>query len=464
MFGKKPTETTRLGRSVARIAPLVADGDLSDSVALADLLGETAARRTLDLSDLDPLEQTDLILARATGVLPAPPALAEAIGRAAGRGLIVKLGVDPTSADLHLGHAVPIALLSRFQRMGHRPVLIVGDITARIGDPSGRTAERPPLTADDVRRNMASYRQQVAPFFDVGRAQLRHNSEWLAAMTLPRLVESLAGIPVSSLLQRDDFRQRLAGGLGLSMAELIYPVVMALDSAALAADVELGGVDQLLNMQMGRRIMELAGQPPQLVVTVPLVEGTDGTGAKMSKSGGNAIPLTAEAGEMFGQVMSIPDRLSITYLRAWSEWTDPEIEVLVARAPHPMALKKLVATEVVGAVHGIGAALAAAMAFDARFSRRSFAEVEGMPVVALAVHGAESLAAALTTVLGFASSQSAARRLARQGGLRIVREQAGAQATTVLAEGDLGRSLLELAGAGEGDVYLKAGRRVAHLR
>lgn len=296
-------QTSGLGRSVARIAPLLAEGDLSGGGGLGDLLGEMAERRGLDLSDLDPAAQSELIAARVSGVLPSREALAEVIGRAGGRGVTVKLGVDPTSADLHLGHAVPIALLGRFQRMGHRPVLIVGDVTARIGDPSGRSAERPPLTADDVRRNMASYKQQVRPFFDLDRSQLRYNSEWLDGMTLPRLIQCLAGVPASTLLQRDDFRQRLTGGHGLSMAELIYPVVMALDSAALRAEVELGGADQLLNMQMGRRVMELAGQAPQLVVTVPLVEGTDGTGAKMSKSRGNTIPLTAPPGDMFGRVM-----------------------------------------------------------------------------------------------------------------------------------------------------------------
>jgi tyrosyl-tRNA synthetase len=182
-----PTHT-RLGRSVARLQPLIAGGDLEHDAALADLLGETTARRTLDLSDLDPLAQTDLILARVQQVVPGAPALAEAIGRAAGRGLTVKLGVDPTSAELHLGHAVPIALLGRFQRMGHRPVLIVGDVTARIGDPSGRTKERPPLSAEDVDHNMASYQQQVAPFLDFTRTRPRHNSEWLAMMRLPDMI------------------------------------------------------------------------------------------------------------------------------------------------------------------------------------------------------------------------------------------------------------------------------------
>jgi tyrosyl-tRNA synthetase len=464
MSHRTRTNSTQLGRSMARLAPLLADRDLSDGAVLADLLGETAGRRTMDLSDLDPHDQTELILARVKEVVPGAPELAAAMHRAGGQGLTVKLGVDPTSADLHLGHAVPIALLGRFQRMGHRPILIVGDVTARIGDPSGRTTDRPPLGAEDVRRNMASYQQQVAPFFDLTRAQLRHNSEWLAGLTLPRLIESISQVPVSVLLQRDDFRTRLAGGHGLSLAEFVYPVVMALDSAAVAADVELGGADQLLNMQMGRRIMEVAGQPPQLVVTVALIEGTDGTGVKMSKSRGNSIPLTAGASDMFGQVMSVPDRLSLPYLRAWSEWTDPEIERLVARALHPMAIKKLVAAEVVASVHGAAAALDARAEFEARFSRRRFAEVEDLPVLELAIHAGESVAAVLTGVLGFAGSLSAVRRLARQGAVRIVRERQGEQETTVIAERDLQHRLGDVAGDEAGGVYLKVGRRVARLR
>jgi tyrosyl-tRNA synthetase len=281
---------------------------------------------------------------------------------------------------------------------------------------------------------------------------------------LPRLIESLAGVPVSILLQREDFRTRLAGGHGLSLAELIYPVVMALDSAAVAADVELGGVDQLLNMQMGRRIMEVAGQPPQLIVTVPLIEGTDGTGAKMSKSRGNSIPLTAGAVEMFGRLMSVPDRLSLPYLRAWSEWTDPEIEVLVARELHPMAIKNLMAAEVVASVHGAAAALEAHRAFEARFSRRRFGDVDDLPVLDLTAHAGESVGTVLTGVLGFAGSLSAVRRLARQGAVRIVRERPGNEETTVLSESDLRRSLGDVAGEDPDGVYLKAGRRLARLR
>jgi tyrosyl-tRNA synthetase len=164
-----------------------------------------------------------------------------------GRRLVVKFGVDPTAADVHVGHAVPMIIASRFQRMGHQVVFIVGDITAKIGDPSGRTADRPPLADDDIRANMATYRQQVTPFFDFTRADFRYNSEWLAPITLPEFIGVLEKLPVAASLQREDFRRRLAAGSGLTMAELVYSVVMALDSVKINADIELGGLDQLLN-------------------------------------------------------------------------------------------------------------------------------------------------------------------------------------------------------------------------
>jgi tyrosyl-tRNA synthetase len=366
-------------------------------------------------------------------------------------------------------------ILSRFQRMGHDVVLIIGDITAKIGDPSGRSDERPPLTDEDIARNLATYRDQVAPFFDFERAEFRHNSEWLADIRLPELIGVLSQIPVSTALQREDFRTRLAEGHGLAMSEFIYAVVMAIDSVKIEADIELGGVDQLLNMQMGRRVMEVYGQKPQLVVSMPLIEGTDGTGAKMSKSKGNYIALTATADDVFGKIMSIPDRLTVPYLKAWTEWTDTEIDVAVARVEagtlHPMDLKKVLAGEAVSAVHGREAAAAARRHFTAQFSRRSFTEVESLPTVD-ASHGGDTVAQVLTKVLEFTPSSSAARRLAKQNALRVVVETGEGQRTANLSEDDVVRPLrdavataLEAAGlTGTTDpVYLKAGRKVARI-
>jgi tyrosyl-tRNA synthetase len=467
---------TRLSESVTRALQILRQ-DLSSDKVVEDLLAETSARRQLDLSDLGPEEQAALIAGRTVDVLPSTDALASAVAaaRAEGRPLRVKLGIDPTAADVHLGHTVPMIVLSRFQRMGHQVVLIIGDITAKIGDPSGRSDERPPLTDEDIARNLSTYRDQVAPFFDFAKAEFRPNSEWLSEIRLPEFIGVLSQIPVSMSLQREDFRSRIAAGHGLAMSEFVYAVVMALDSVKTDADIELGGVDQLLNMQMGRKVMETSGRRPQLVITVPLVEGTDGTGAKMSKSKGNYIALTAGADDVYGRIMSIPDRLTVQYLKAWTEWTDPEVAAVVARVEdgslHPMDLKRIVAGEAVAAVHGPEAAAAARRHFTARFSRRTFAAVDSLPVVDPA-HGPEAVGSVLTRVLEFTPSTSAARRLARQNGLRVVLETDEGQRTATLAESDLTRPLHEavtgaLASAGltavPDRVYLKAGRKVARI-
>ena len=221
--------------------------------------------------------------------------------------------------------------------------------------------------------------------FRFRQAEFRHNGDWLRLVTLPRLIEITAHVPLSMSLQREDFRNRLAAGHSLSLAELLYSVAMALDSVEINCDLEVGGIDQFLNMQMCRKVMEICGQEPELVVATPLLEGTDGTGAKMSKSTGNYVPLTARRREVFGKVMSIPDRLMEPYLKALSEWQGPELALVAKRLAdgslHPMDLKRIVAGEVTAALHGVDAAIEGAKDFDAQFSRRSFADVEDLPTV-----------------------------------------------------------------------------------
>lgn len=468
---------TRLGDSVARTSELLTQ-DLSSDKAVEQLLTETKARRYLDLSDLAAQEQAELIAARAVEVLPGTDRLAERIEkrRAGGKGLHIKLGIDPTAADIHLGHAVPVIALSRFQRMGHDVTLLIGDFTAKIGDPSGRTAERPPLTDEDISRNLAGYQNQLRPFFDFEKVSFRQNSEWLAPYTFPELLALLSQVPLSQLLQREDFRTRLAEGSGLTISELLYPIAQALDSVALECDLELGGADQLLNLQMGRKLMELRGQTPQLVVTMPLIEGTDGTGAKMSKSKGNYVGLSATADDVFGKIMSIPDRLMEPYLKAWTEWTDPEVALALSRVEerslHPMDLKKVLAGEVVAVLYDVPAAMNARAGFVAHFSKKSFTEVEALPVVDTGEHGTETVATVLTKVLEFTQSASAARRLAKQNGLRLVIETDSGQQTAVIGEaaairplGEVVAETLAEAGisAGSAGVYLKAGRKLARL-
>lgn len=456
---------TRLSESVDRAITLLTDADLALDAGVRDVLEITTQRRGLDLSDLSPAEQAALIAARSQQLQPSPESLAERITEAGrkGRPFVAKFGIDPTGAEVHLGHAVPMLILSRFQRMGHQVVFIVGDVTAKIGDPSGRSDERPALTDDDIARNLTTYRAQVTPFFDFTRAQFRHNGDWLRDISLPRLIELTSQIPVSMSLQREDFRKRLDAGAGLSLAELLYSVAMALDSVEVECDLEVGGIDQYLNMQMCRKVMDISGQTPELVVATSLIEGTDGTGAKMSKSKGNYVPLTASPDEIFGKIMSVPDRLVEPYLRALSEWTDAEIAAVAGRLKagglHPMDLKKLLAGEVTAAIHGVDAAMKAREGFVARFSSRSFNEVEGLPTVTDVTQPVVEVVKGL----GFAASNSEVRRVAQQNGLRIVVETGEGQEQTVLSPDDIRTSLDALIKDKAGDVYLKVGRKLAKI-
>ncbi|THA41205.1 tyrosine--tRNA ligase [Streptomyces sp. A1547] len=464
---------SRLSESVTRVMQILEGSDLGADYTVAQLLDETTARRSLDISDLSPREQAALVEGRAINMIPSAAALAEKItaAQAADRQFVIKYGIDPTSPDVHLGHAVPIIIASRFQRMGHHVVFIIGDVTAKIGDPSGRSSERPALTDDDIARNLSTYQQQVTPFIDFERADLRFNGEWLNKVSLPQLVEILARVPVSMSLQREDFRTRLAEGQGLSVAELVYSVVMAMDSVAITADVELGGVDQLLNLQMCRKVMEISEQTPEVVITTPLIEGTDGTGAKMSKSKGNYVGLTATPDDVYGRLMSIPDHVTESYLKLLTEWTDEEIQVITKRlaegTAHPMAVKRILAGEVVAALHGLDAAQAARAEFTARFSKRSFGDTQNLPVVSLKEHAETSLGVLLSQTLDFAPSLSAVRRIAQQNGLRLIAESDGEQHATPLAEAavqqTLAAVLIEADAADGADLYLKAGRKIARI-
>ncbi|RPE35953.1 tyrosine--tRNA ligase [Kitasatospora cineracea] len=465
---------TVFDRSAAQLRELIEDeGELREGPELARLLGLLAERRGADLSGLSAGRQAELLGARVAQVLPGGGRLAELLGE--GRPLTVKFGIDPTGAEVHLGHAVPMILASRLQRMGHRVVFLVGDVTARIGDPSGRSAERPPLTEEDVRRNVATYRQQVGPFFDFERAEFRFNSEWLEPMTLPRFLEVLTRLPASAALQREDFRTRLAEGSGLTLAELVYSVVMALDSVELVADVELGGLDQLLNLQMCRRVMSATGQRPEVVLATGLIEGTDGTGAKMSKSRNNYVGLGFPAEEMFGRLMACADRLLPGYLRALTELLDEEVALLLAQVDdgrrHPMAVKTLLAAAVTATVHGEAAALAARDAFRARFSVRRYSEAGPLPTVDPAAHGAATLGELLVKVSGELPSLNQVRRVAEAGGLRLVVEHTGgAQRTVPLGRADADERLRVVLGAHDlarprasRRVFLRCGRKVVEL-
>ena len=467
------TAGTRLGASHAALMTILRGApELRRGPELTKILELLRERRAMDLSDLSPAEQAALIAARSQELLPSADDLAARLTAASadGRKLVVKFGIDPTAADVHVGHAVPMIIASRFQRMRHHVVFIVGDITAKIGDPSGRTADRPPLTGDDIRANMATYRDQVAPFFDFARADFRYNSEWLAPVTLPEFIGVLEKLPVAASLQREDFRSRLAAGSGLTMAELVYSVVMALDSVKITADIELGGLDQLLNMQMCRRVMENAGQQPEVIIATSLIEGTDGTGAKMSKSKGNYVGLAAGPKDVFGKLMSAADRLLPCYLRALTELLDPEIDLLMQhsadREIHPMGVKTLLASDVTAAVHDVSQAEAASAGFTAQFSAKRFSDTPDLPLVTLAELADSTVAELFAKVTRLVPSLGQVRRVAAGGGLRLVTEVPGEdQETAVLTEAEATATLRDLLTAHEAVTaqpgarnFLKCGR------
>jgi tyrosyl-tRNA synthetase len=473
-----PDVNSRLGASsealidILRTAP-----DLREGPQLGAVLEILADRRQMDLSDLPPSEQANLIASRTTELLPSVDHLAELLRAAqvSERRLVVKFGIDPTAADVHVGHAVPMIIASRFQRMGHRVVFIVGDITAKIGDPSGLTADRPPLSDDDIQRNLKSYREQVTPFFDFDNADFRFNSEWLAPQTLPRFIGVLEKLPLSASLQREDFRNRLAAGSGLTMAELVYSVVMALDSVEIVADVEIGGLDQLLNMQMCRRVMENAGQTPEIVVATGLIEGTDGTGAKMSKSKGNYVGLAFEPKDVFGKIMSATDRLLPDYLRALTELLDPEIELLQhmieCQRIHPMGVKTLLASDVTSTIHGLDAAASSHAGFKAQYSRRRFSDLADVPTVDRADTGRSTVGELFVKVTQLVPSLNQVRRVASGGGLKLVSETSGReQQAMTLTEADANATVADLISAHatmidqrDTRTYLKCGRHLIEL-
>ncbi|QTA37315.1 tyrosine--tRNA ligase [Thermosipho ferrireducens] len=241
-----------------------------------------------------------------------------------GRPLRIKLGVDPSRPDLHLGHAVVLRKLKEFQELGHHVILIIGDFTARIGDPSGRNTTRPMLSEDEVRENAKTYAEQAFKILDNEKTEIRFNGEWLDKMNFADVVKLAGKYTVARMLERDDFSKRLKEGTPISIAEFLYPLAQAYDSVAIKADVELGGTDQLFNFLVGRKIQEEHGLKPQIVMTMPIIEGTDGK-LKMSKSYGNYVGFTDNPQEMYGKIMSIPDNLIIKYMNLLTDIPEPEI-------------------------------------------------------------------------------------------------------------------------------------------
>jgi tyrosyl-tRNA synthetase len=287
------------------------------------------------------------------------------------RPLRVKLGIDPTASDIHLGFAVVLRKLRQFQELGHTAVLILGDFTARVGDPTGRSATRPRLSATDVDAHAATYVEQVRRILLPERLEVRRNSEWLARMGIEDVLRLAARTTVARMLERNDFAERYRSGQPISVTELLYPLMQGWDSVMVEADVELGGTDQLFNNLMGRQLQEQEGQDPQVVLTTPLLEGLDGT-QKMSKSLGNYVGVTEAPEEQFGKLMSIPDHLIPRYFALTTGWHPDRVDEVVAEVegadgPERNRLKRLLARTVVDLYHGDGAGEAAEAGFDRVF-------------------------------------------------------------------------------------------------
>lgn len=349
-------------------------------------------------------------------VLPAGGLEAKlALATSEGRPLRVKLGIDPSGAELTLGHAVVLRKLRQFQNLGHTAVLVVGDFTGRVGDPTGKSSSRAVLTPEQTRTNAADYFDQVMRILDPDRIEVRHNTEWLEGLELQRFLESASALTVAQMLERDDFSKRYKGGQPISLLEFLYPILQGYDSVALEADIELGGTDQTYNNLVGRVLQRHAGQPEQVVVTVPLLVGTDGV-EKMGKSAGNWIGIREPAEEQFGKLMSIPDSAVRTYAELCADFTPAQVAELDRRmASEPAVAKRDLAEAIVALYHGEAEAKEARDAFDRVFKRRELPE--DLPVVR--VHAGPVDLAAILLSEGMASSKSEVRRLAAQGGVKL---------------------------------------------
>jgi tyrosyl-tRNA synthetase len=360
------------------------------------------------------------ILARGTERVVPENELEQRLRTSAERGepLRVKLGVDPSTSDLHVGHAVVLRKMRQFQDLGHRVVLIIGDFTATIGDPSGRSKTRPQLSLEETRRNGETYVAQAVAVLDPApeRLEIRHNSEWLADLDFAALVRLAATTTVARLLERDDFTKRYQTGTAIGLHEFLYPLAQAYDSVAIRSDVELGGTDQLFNLLVGRDVQRAYGQTPQLALTVPLLEGTDGT-EKMSKSLGNTIGLTEAPDAMFTKAMRVADPLLVKYATLC---TDLPIAPLEAQLrDDPVGAHRTFARALVTLYHGAAAVAAAERRYDDVARGGLPQEMREVRIDERVAPDGRVEAAALAVHLGFAASKGAARRLIDNRGLRV---------------------------------------------
>jgi tyrosyl-tRNA synthetase len=359
-----------------------------------------------------PREQLEHLERGIADIIPRAELLAKLEER---RPLRVKLGVDPTAPDIHLGHTVGLTKLRQFQDLGHQAILLIGDFTAMVGDPSGRSTTRPQLTRAEVEAASATYQEQAFKILDPERTEVRRNSEWLASMRFADVILLGAQSTVARMLERDDFAKRYRDGAPIGIHEFLYPLMQARDSVELRADVELGGTDQTFNILLGRQLQKDAGQPPQVAIILPLLEGTDGT-AKMSKSLGNYIGVAEPPAEIFGKVMSISDPLMLRYYELLTDWDAARVKRLAA--DDPMGAKKQLGELLVARFHGAAAAAAARDGFEERFQQRHL-DVEALDEISVTPQDGRIWLPGLLHEANLVKSNSEARRLLKQRAVRV---------------------------------------------
>lgn len=336
-----------------------------------------------------------------------------------GKTLNVKLGFDPTSPDLHLGHYIVLRGAKKFQDMGHNVTIIVGDFTASIGDPSGRNKLRPPLSEDEILKNAQTYMDQVFLVLDKEKTKVKRNSEWLGKMDIKATLAILSSITLSQMLVRDDFKKRFESQTPIHMHEMVYPLMQGLDSVAIKADVELGGTDQTFNLMMGRQLQKDRKQSEQAVVTFPLLVGLDGI-KKMSKSLGNHIGLRDTPTDKFGKIMSVSDDTMWNYWSVLAEKSDEEVKAMKQSGINPKILKMDLAQTVVEMFHGLEVALVEREKFDNRFANKQLVEVEELD---FNLEESDILLAKLIKELNMATSVSDATRKIEQNGVKLNQEK-----------------------------------------
>lgn len=345
----------------------------------------------------------------------------------AGTPLKVKLGLDPSAPDIHVGHTVVMQKLRQFQELGHQVHLIIGDFTGRIGDPTGKSETRKQLTEEDVLRNAETYRQQIFKILDPEKTQVHFNSEWLAPMTFADVVKLAAKVTVARMLERDDFTKRYQSGQPISIHEFFYPLMQGMDSVALESDIELGGTDQKFNLLMGRTLQKEYGKDTQIAIMTPIIEGLDGV-QKMSKSLGNYIGIDEEPNEIYGKAMSVPDELMLKYYELVTDLPGEELETLAeglkTGSVHPRDAKMKLAFTLVRMYHGADAANAAQEHFVTVFQQRALPEdIEEKEIPAGELEDGKIRLIKLLTLIGFAASNGEARRSIQQGAVKLNEEK-----------------------------------------